>query len=249
MPSQSYAIWFSQRVGSTLLSQALEDTGIAGRPREWFTDNDNVGILAKHGVATPSELRELLWREATSTNGVIGVKYGMVAAQHEQLTALFRELLPTGRADADDRHAWEAIFPRCQHVFMTRRNKVRLAVSWWRAIKSGEWHRASGAPAPTLDVVDKYDYDAIDYLRLEVDTRESLIHDLLARWSVAVHTIVYEDLVAHYDATIRGVLDFLQIPDRENARIPAPAFAQLADDLSDAWCERYERERIARAQR
>ena len=243
-------IWFSQRVGSTLLGQALEDTGIAGRPREWFTDNDSVGILAKHGVATPIELREMLWRDATSANGVIAVKYGMVATQHEQLTALFRELLPAEQAadDADGHRAWEAIFPRCRHVFMTRRNKVRLAISWWRAIKTGEWHRATGAPsvAPTVDVADQYDFDAIDHLRREVDTRESHIHDLLARWGVAVHTLVYEDLVAHHDATVRGVLDFLQIPDREHVRIAAPAFAQLADELSDAWCERYERERIAR---
>ncbi len=74
----------------------------------------------------------MLWRNATTSNGVIGVKYGMVAAQHDQLAALFRELLPAEHTadDADGRRAWETIFPRCQHVFMTRRNKVRLAVSW-----------------------------------------------------------------------------------------------------------------------
>src|SRR5256885_8547578 len=48
-PQQSYLIWFSQRVGSTVLTQTLEDIGIAGRPREWLND-DSGGLLAKFGA-------------------------------------------------------------------------------------------------------------------------------------------------------------------------------------------------------
>src|SRR3954470_20809172 len=72
-PIRSYVIWFSQRVGSTLLTQALEDTGIAGRPREWL----NVAggdLLGHYQVGTSLELRDRLWREARTDNGVIGVK-------------------------------------------------------------------------------------------------------------------------------------------------------------------------------
>src|SRR6185295_11276321 len=88
-PRQSYILWFSQRVGSTLLAQALEDTGIAGRPREWFNAADATAVLAKHGVATARALREFLWREAVTPNGVLGIKYGMRQALHDDLTALF----------------------------------------------------------------------------------------------------------------------------------------------------------------
>ncbi|WP_371263809.1 Stf0 family sulfotransferase [Paenibacillus sp. UNC496MF] len=34
-PKQSYAIWFAQRTGSTLLHRALASTGMAGDPGEW----------------------------------------------------------------------------------------------------------------------------------------------------------------------------------------------------------------------
>ncbi len=37
-PVKSYAIWFSQRTGSTLLCKTLESTGIAGKPEEFFLD-------------------------------------------------------------------------------------------------------------------------------------------------------------------------------------------------------------------
>ena len=35
-PEKSYRIWFSNRNGSTLLCQGLEQTGIAGKPGEYF---------------------------------------------------------------------------------------------------------------------------------------------------------------------------------------------------------------------
>lgn len=56
-PTRSYCIWFSQRVGSTLLTHALEDTGIAGRPREWFNFASTADMLGAYGVANAVALR------------------------------------------------------------------------------------------------------------------------------------------------------------------------------------------------
>src|SRR5215472_15806619 len=100
VPRQSYLIWFSQRVGSTMLTQALEDTGIAGRPREWLEDPAGRGLPAKYGVADAEQLRDLLWREAATSNGVLGAKYGMNADLHRTLTALFAGVIP-GVVDPD----------------------------------------------------------------------------------------------------------------------------------------------------
>jgi uncharacterized protein (DUF1697 family) len=91
-PRQSYIIWFSQRVGSTLLAQALEDTGIVGHPREWFNAPSASSVLASHNVSTVDELRDVLWRDAQTTNGVLGIKYGMVPKLHEELTSMFGAL-------------------------------------------------------------------------------------------------------------------------------------------------------------
>ena len=66
-PTQSYVIWFSQRVGSTVLTQTLEDTGIAGRPREWFHDHTGAGLLAKYGATNAFDLREALWRNGMTS--------------------------------------------------------------------------------------------------------------------------------------------------------------------------------------
>lgn len=244
-PRQSYLIWFSQRVGSTMLTQALEDTGIAGRPREWLEDPAGHGLPAKYGVPDVVQLREFLWREAVTPNGVMGVKFG---GPHHDLTALFSGLIPDV-VDPDGHLAWEAMFPACTHVFMTRRNKLRLAVSWLRAIRTQEWHRPNRAdtvvgeaPGNTVDVMDCYDRDGLEYLLLGANQREADMQDQFDRWGIVPYTVVYEDLIADYPATVRRLLDYLQIPGRADIVIPRPAFDRLADEVSEAWYQRFRHE-------
>lgn len=239
-PRWSYVVWFTQRVGSTLLTQAIEDTGIAGRPREWLEVESADALLARYGARDVLELRETLWNEGTA-NAVFGVKYGMTPAVHAQLTQLFSGLVQ----GADERAAWDAMFPRCRHIYVTRRDRLRLAISWWRAIQSGEWHRPNradtvvGVTAQARDV--RYDAAAIAHLLAEVDQREAAIKDTFSRWSVAAHTIAYEDLVESYEATVRAALAFLDAPD--DVRIPEPAFTRLADEISDRWYAQFVTER------
>jgi trehalose 2-sulfotransferase len=255
-PTRSYSVWFSQRVGSTLLTQALEDTGIAGRPREWFTFASMADLLAAYGASDALTLRDELWRRAMTDNGVIGVKYGMTEGRHRELMSVFAGALPDA-VDPDGRIAWDAYFPACKHIFMTRRNKVRLAVSWWRAIKSEEWHRPNRSTPPTVvgdapnrappaDLIDLYSYDAIEHLFVEANLREADMQDQFDRWGIIPWTVVYEDFIASYEPTVRGVLDYLQIPDRQRITIPAAAFDKLADEVSAAWTQRFHRERTAR---
>ena len=258
-PTQSYVIWFSQRVGSTVLTQALEDLGVAGRPREWLND-DGAGLYAKFGVADGPELRHALWRAGTGANGVLGVKYGMSAEIHRDVMAAFAGVVADGDPDRDGSRTWSAVFPRCRHVFMTRRDKLRLAVSWWRAIKSGEWHRPGRAaptvvdgpagrtpPPPPASVADRYDAGAIAELIVEAAVREADIQAQLGAAGASCRTrMVYEDLIARWEPTVRALLDVLDIPGRRGVAIPPPAFARMADELSDAWVERFRRERAAR---
>jgi len=192
-----------------------------------------------YGVPDAAALRDTLWRAGTTPNGVFGAKYSITEPRHGQITALFATL--------DASAPWAAVFPRCQHVVMTRRDKLRLAVSWWRAIQSGEWHRpdrdaptvvaGQSPPAPPPDLVERYDRSAVDALIREAGEREAAIHDQLARWGAVPHTIVYEDLIGRFEPTLRELLAFLDLP--APSVLPAPAFAPLADAVSETWVERH----------
>lgn len=252
-PIKSYIIWFSQRVGSTMLTQALEDTGVAGRPREWLNaGNSAQELLNGYGVSDADQLRAALWRDGATPNGVFGVKYGMTDELHRELTSLFSGLVP-GVPDSNGHEAWEAFFPHCQHIFLTRRDKLRLAVSWWRAIASKEWHRPNRLrtvvsecgrevlpEAPSAaDLLGQYNYNALRHLLAAANLREAAMQQQFERWCVRPYTIVYEDFINSYEPTIFSVLDFLQIPDREAVSIPPPAFDRLADEVSETWYGRF----------
>lgn len=249
LPKQSYILWFTQRVGSTLLAQALEDTGVAGRPREWLSAASVAEVMKKHGVSTAQELRRQLWRVATTSNGVLGIKYGMVPKLHEELIDLMTSVEGEAAPKEADRSdgAWRRFFPNCSHCFLTRRDKVRLAISWWRAIKSEEWHRPNRSdtsvgmvePKPPGALIDKYDFHAIRHLLGECSAREDAIRRQLDAWAIEPLTIVYEDLVDSFEATVRSVLEFLRVPNARALTIPQPAFEALADEINDAWSERF----------
>jgi trehalose 2-sulfotransferase len=248
-PERSYALWFTQRVGSTLLAQALEDTGVAGRPREWLSAASVDDVMKKHGVANAQELRHQLWRVATTPNGVLGIKYAMVPKLHEDLIDLMASVEGEAAPEGTDRSysAWRRFFPNCRHCFLMRRDKVRLAISWWRAIKSEEWHRPNRSdtsvgvvePKPPGSLIDKYDFHAIQHLLGECSAREAAIHGQLDAWGIEPLTIVYEDLVARFEATVRSVLEFLRVSDARAMTIRQPAFEPLADEINDEWYARF----------
>lgn len=133
-PHFSYAIWFSQRTGSTLLSKALESTGIAGNLGEWLTLNDDESnLLDKYGLNSYKELQKKLWQIGTTPNGVFGLKVSIYEPFFENILDTLKQF-PTNNIEETNRvKIWQNAFPNCKHIFLTRRNKVRLAVSWRRS--------------------------------------------------------------------------------------------------------------------
>ena len=232
-PTKSYVLWFTQRVGSTVLAQALIDTGVAGRPQELCNAENVAGIMQKMGATDGATLRDALWREGTTPNGVFGLKYGMVPKLHAELV----ELMCATAGTDDERTAWNSFFPNCHHFVLTRRDKVRLAVSWWKLVKTQQGHRRPGeAPAVISD--DAYNYRAIHHLFGECQEREDAIWSQLSRFQETPDTIVYEDLAASFESTVRRVLIRLGF-DTSNIAIPPPALERTADALTDRWVERY----------
>jgi LPS sulfotransferase NodH len=237
-PDTSYMIWFSQRTGSTLLCQALKSTGIAGNPAEWLEDGS--WQLAEDPV---SYLRDL-WRRGSTANGVFGLKLSFYEPFFSQILGFFKTLSWCKGENLTRAAVWEVAFPGCRHIFMTRRNKVRLAVSWWKAIQSGEWHRARGTgTAPNRCVPsDAYSFDAINQLLVESVFREAGIQAFFSEGGIRPLTLVYEDFIENYQGTLQRVLDFIGLDSREVEILP-PSFEKMADSLSEEWVQRFRRER------
>lgn len=225
-----YTIWFTQRTGSTLLCEALRSTGVAGRPGEWLHGAD-YKALTRDNVSS-------MLRDGTTENGLFGIKINY----ESELMAHFRQLYDVPE-QATRAEVWSAAFPNCnKHIYMTRRNKVRLAVSWWRAIVSGEWHRKHGEKPQEHQIADQYNFEAINHLIAEADLREASLEDFFTEASIAPLTIVYEDFILNYEHTVKHILEYLDVP-TEGISIAPPYFDRLADEVAEQWVQRYRQEK------
>lgn len=180
-PKLSYTIWFSQRTGSTLLCRALQSTGVAGKPSEHLYASN---LLDKYQVNSYTELQQKLWQLGSTSNGIFGTKTGACEPYFSVIIDTFKHFIGCNFRTNNRVEIWHNAFPNCKHIYMTRRNKVRLAVSWWKAIQSEEWHREQGRSPMAADLKDKYSYDAINHLFAECSMREAAIQEFFAEGSI-----------------------------------------------------------------
>jgi trehalose 2-sulfotransferase len=134
----SYAICAVQRSGSSLLCEALKNTGLAGIPEEYFLYKEDEGswengCWAQHnGVTSRRGFINLVLAKATATNGVFGTKLMWNYFPH-----VIRSLqeLPEyqGLAAAP---LLGMLLPNLHYIWLVRADKVRQAVSWAMAAQT-----------------------------------------------------------------------------------------------------------------
>lgn len=149
---------------------------IAGKPGEYLYEPN----IPKDYSSSPAKLQQYLWNIASTDNGVWGLKHSFYEPAFSRLIETLKEF-PTCPPEETNRTAiWESAFPNHRHIFMTRRNKVRLAVSWWKAIQSQEWHRVRGEKPKAVDLTEAYSFEAIKHLYMECSMREAGIQEFFA---------------------------------------------------------------------
>jgi len=208
-PKSSYTIWFTQRTGSTLLCQALEATHVAEIPNEWLYT-----WLGEQHARNHAELQSRLWASGSTSNGVFGMKHSFHEPHFTQLIETFRQFPDCPTHESNRVKIWEHALPNHRHIFMTRRNKIRLAVSWWKAIKTAERHPFPHEARKSIDLTDTYSFDAIHHLYCEASMREAGIQEFFSEGGIVPLTIVYEDFIHEYEKTVRKILAFLGLVER-----------------------------------
>ncbi len=268
-PHQSYLICSTPRTGSSLLCDALTATGVAGRPEEYFQFRARTGfprrpqeyfegaedaeifdILGPRTRVEEDEARYdpsrferyegyLEWALAAGTtpNGVFGAKV-MWGYFNGFVTGL-RWAVP-GRQRLSVCELAPSVFPELRYLSVTRRDKVRQAVSLWRALQTWSWSSDQAPAVGTEHLV--YSHAAIAHLIRDIEAHEYEWRAYFRECGVEPLTIVYEDFAARYEETVRDILRHLAIPEAEAATIAAPRKRPQSDDLSRGWADRYRAE-------
>ena len=276
-PTRSYLVCATPRSGSTLLCEALEHTCLAGCPREYFEELKETGLPRRPreyfwGLRSPEVLRLLphdsqldrhaeqrpTWdrddygvhlaaslREGTTPNRVFGAKL---------MWSYFSDFLELMRgiprfAGMGNGSLLNAAFPNLRYVFISRSDKVRQAVSLWRALQTWVWREQesasagqSGAPEQrgTPEQRSVYSFDAIDHLLDQLRRHEDAWRGFFFRIGQRPLALYYEDIAGNLQASVARVLDALQI---ERSGDPVPlahnSMARQSDELSESWVQSY----------
>jgi trehalose 2-sulfotransferase len=228
-----YIIATTPRTGGHLLCDLLSSTAVCGRPTEY------VLLEAEHiwrnigGCQSRQEYLNYYLRNGWSDNGVFGAK--LTWGQFCQFTA---DLARTSELDNQSRASVvEQAFGGCRYIFLGRRDQVRQAISYSRALQTGRWNSrtVSMTNAPAEEI---YDVNAIDQLVRAIRQFESLWLSYLHGTGVNYLQVFYEDLVHEPRIWIARIMAFLGV-DHAWAGGCRSELQRQSDGLTEEWVTRY----------
>jgi LPS sulfotransferase NodH len=265
-PNVSYLIMATPRSGSYLLCEALINTNLAGRPTEYFGPAQTRSLLKQWDVPNYAACLARIMEEGTTPNGVFGAK--IIWQFIEDFIDHLRDI--PGYEKLLMPQLLSTVFPHLSYIWITRRDKVRQAISFWKAIQTRGWigieDRQPQAqitaqksiltedwkqqPANTEAI---FDFKTIERLRRGLEEDEVEIQQFFTTCRVQPFKVVYEDFVGTYEETVFQILDYLQIPIPEQPVFGERKLKKQANEQSEEWVQRYyemkqkeERERGAR---
>ena len=231
--SQSYMICGVQRSGSWLLADSLANSGIAGKPSDYFDVAESERRMGDWEIASFSEYLDAVVANSTTTNGVFGTK--MMWNDFER----FRSNLRTASAGGSwtDSELLDRTFPGLRYVWLRREDKVRQAVSWWRASMTDEWALTDSETASGL--VPEFDADAIGALVQFALACEQGWREWFQTHNIAPVEVTYEQLIEDRLVTTNVVLEHLGLPHLDVDGLRPPRYRKQSDDLTDEYVRRF----------
>jgi trehalose 2-sulfotransferase len=281
-PRRSYLVCATPRSGSTLVCQALKETGVAGRPEEYFEalmqtgrprrpeqyfigadDQSILDHLEQLRRSDDQPGRSPLWSRSaydrylewaleagTTDNGVFGAK--LMWGYFGDFVSLLRNI-PRYR-DLPLAELLPAVFPNLSFVRVVRANKVRQAVSLWKAVQTASWRQEDGqgpngdnppyrtyleSHGPQL----RFHYGAIGHL-LDVILAEEASWDAFFEHSlIKPELVLYENFYADYENATRNIVERLglELPAGWRAK---PRMKRQSTGINDDWARRYSELRL-----
>jgi LPS sulfotransferase NodH len=262
--SRSYLVCATPRSGSTLLCHLLDRTGIAGhpeeyfealrhsgeprRPHEYFDRRRHANIIERlafrempgepgthdpHPHWTPETYdRYLAWalEQGTTPNGVFGAK--LMWGYLGDFAALLRGIEGLGGLPVPELLARS--FPGLRYVQITRQDKVRQAVSLWKAVQTQAWRGDARAQTPTP----AFSFRAINYLVRLLTAHDASWDAYFLGLGAEPLKVTYEELAEAPDPVVRRVLDHLGVEAPADLAIEAPALTVQSDSVSETWVRR-----------
>jgi len=269
---RAYIVCSTQRSGSTYLCRLLASTGVAGNPREYFEARAETGSpphpayflagLPRTGAGIRDDLRptdapdysdlrsidgweahlERTFQLGTTDNGVFGTKLMWNQLPDlEQHAAALPEFAGLTRSELLD-----GLFGQPSYVWMRRLDKVRQAISLWRALQTRTWrleNPSAEGEFPSLH----YSFDGIEHLRRRLTADDEAWGRYFLRSGIEPLELYYEtDVKPDPAGAVARVLAHLAV-DVPPSWKPDVRMVPQSDALNDGWSSAYHRDATVRS--
>lgn len=220
-----------------MLTDGLHATRRAGRPKQFFLRKAEPEYAAAHNLdlnrGFAAYVHDIVRITATS-NEVFGFK--LMSWYLDDFLSRLRATGEFGGAETDDVDLMRNAFPRLQFVHVSRRHKLRQALSKARAEQTGLWKVQEGK---RIQQEPAFDARLIEQCLRDGEVQERQWEEFFARNRIEPFRVQYETMTDDYEATIRAVLAFLEISLPRSYRIGPPVTVRQSDELSREWEERF----------
>ena len=258
-PHTSYLILATPRSGSYLLCEALIRTRLAGNPTEYFGPVQTNAIMKHLDTSNYAECLAWILAQGTTPDGVFGGK--VIWNFYAEFVDRVRKVV--GDEKLSMLEVLSTVFPNLHYICITRRDKVRQAISYWKALRTDTWiditdrqssetmlsnQQESPCPVPQennplqspVRQEATFDYGAIEGLRYYLEHSEAEMQQYFVTCGIQPFKVVYEDFVDASEETVKQMLDFLHIPRPERLALGKErTLHKQANDQSEAWLQRY----------
>jgi LPS sulfotransferase NodH len=287
-PQRSYLVCATPRSGSTLVCHALSETGVAGRPEEYFEalrhsgrprrpeeyflgveDQSIRDHLGEREIGSEPPPRSPLWSRAaydryldwsfeagTTGNGVFGAK--LMWGYFGDFVSLLRNI-PAYR-DLPLTELLPAVFPDLTFVRVVRANKLRQAVSLWKAVQTATWREDQASAKAVSSVEDdgappyrtfieehrpqlRFHYRAIAHLLDQLLVEEASWDAFFEHCGIEPVLVLYENFAADYETSTLHLLGRLGLSPPADFEFE-PRMKRQSDKINDDWVRRYSELRL-----
>lgn len=225
------------RSGSNLLADGLVQVRRAGRLGQYFLPQNEARTARDHSIDPNADfasyVRGVVAQTATA-NGVFGFK--IMGWYLEKFLARVRQSGAFGDSSTPELAMLRRAFPKLEFVQIMRGNKVRQAISKARALQTGLWKIQDGKRSLSEA---RFDPQLIRRCVNDIGREEKMWADFFERAGLEPFQVEYEELCRDYEATVRGVLDFLNITLPRRIKISSPVTISQTDATSREWEQRF----------
>jgi LPS sulfotransferase NodH len=290
MAERAFLVCATPRSGSTLVCQALRKAGVAGVPEEYFEallhsgrprrpEEYFVGVgdksifdhLGERGIGDEPPPRSPLWSRTaydrylewaietgTTPNGVFSAK--VMWGYFGDFVSLLRNV-PRYR-DLPLAELLPAVFPDLTYVRVVRANKIRQAVSLWKAVQTATWRELDARQELPMDEIGeasdeppyksflqdhrpqlRFHYRAIAHLLDQILIEEASWDAFFEHCGVRPLLVLYENFAGNPRASTVSILERLGLDAPANMNIE-PRMRRQSDGINDDWVRRFSELRL-----